>query len=97
MRFGGPLPDSNFWGRHLVIGLPLAVALALRAHRHRHRAATAGWVAAVSGLGVSLSVAAWLRDGLWVAGALLLALLVWRAMRVRRRPGMPRNRGGRLP
>ncbi|MEQ6901079.1 O-antigen ligase family protein [Nocardioides sp. YIM 152588] len=27
-RHSGPLPDSNFWGRHLVMGLPFALALA---------------------------------------------------------------------
>lgn len=32
-RYGGPLPDSNFWGRHLTMGLPLAAALLTRSIR----------------------------------------------------------------
>ncbi|MCG7596287.1 O-antigen ligase [Mycobacterium sp. PSTR-4-N] len=47
LRYGGPLPDSNFWGRHLVMGLPMAAALMTRALRHERRAVFAGWVLAL--------------------------------------------------
>ncbi|WP_344420823.1 O-antigen ligase family protein [Pseudonocardia ailaonensis] len=30
-RYAGPLPDSNFWGRYLVLALPCALALMRRA------------------------------------------------------------------
>lgn len=43
LRYGGPLPDSNFWGRHLVMGLPMAVALLTRAMRSERRLSVAGW------------------------------------------------------
>ncbi|MBB3605184.1 O-antigen ligase [Mycolicibacterium sp. BK556] len=38
-RYGGPLPDSNFWGRHLIMGLPLAAALLTRSLRASDRRA----------------------------------------------------------
>lgn len=44
-RYGGPLPDSNFWGRHLVMGLPLAAALLVRALRSGRRATIVIWAA----------------------------------------------------
>lgn len=50
LRFGGPLPDSNFWGRHLVMGLPLAAALLTRALRSRRRPAVMVWAVAVTAL-----------------------------------------------
>ncbi len=43
LRYGGPLPDSNFWGRHLVMGLPFAAALLTRALRSRQVLAVAMW------------------------------------------------------
>lgn len=42
-RFGGPLPDCNFWGRHLVMGVPLAGALIVRAVRSGRRRAAWAW------------------------------------------------------
>lgn len=39
-RYGGPLPDSNFWGRHLIMGLPLAAALLTRSLRTSDKRAT---------------------------------------------------------
>ena len=54
VRFGGPLPDSNFWGRHLVVGPALAVALALRAHRQHRPVWTATWVATAALLPVGM-------------------------------------------
>lgn len=47
LRYGGPLPDSNFWGRHLVMGLPMAAALLTRAMRAGRRAGVAGWGSSV--------------------------------------------------
>ncbi len=47
LRFGGPLPDSNFWGRHLIMGLPLAAALLTRALRSDRRLVAAGWAATI--------------------------------------------------
>lgn len=43
LRYGGPLPDSNFWGRHLIMGLPLAAALLTRALRCRQLLAAPWW------------------------------------------------------
>lgn len=43
LRYGGPLPDSNFWGRHLALGLPMAAALMTRALRADRRAMAAAW------------------------------------------------------
>jgi hypothetical protein len=47
LRYGGPLPDSNFWGRDLVMGLPLAAALLTHARRRRERMRAIGWALAV--------------------------------------------------
>jgi hypothetical protein len=43
-RYGGPLPDSNFWGRYLVMGLPLAAALLTRALRSHRRSELVLWL-----------------------------------------------------
>ena len=48
LRYGGPLPDSNFWGRHLVLGLSLAAALTARCLRAGQHARTAFWLVAAS-------------------------------------------------
>lgn len=45
-RYAGPLADSNFWGRHLILGLPLAGALIVRAVRSQRWAAASVWAAA---------------------------------------------------
>lgn len=73
LRFGGPLPDSNFWGRHLVLGLPFAAALLVRALRRGGRAPIVGWAAAVVALlaGVYLTQS---RGSFIAAG---VALAVW--------------------
>lgn len=72
LRYGGPLPDSNFWGRHLVIGLPIAAALLTRALRSGRRTA-AGWVLAVLALlaGIYLTQS----RGTFVSAA--VAILAW--------------------
>lgn len=43
LRYGGPTPDSNFWGRHLVMGLGFASALVVRARRSGQRWGLAFW------------------------------------------------------
>lgn len=43
LRYGGPTPDSNFWGRHLVMGLGFASALVVRARRSGKRLGLAFW------------------------------------------------------
>ncbi len=49
-RYGGPLPDSNFWGRHLIMGLPLAAALLTRSLRESNKPAATAVVAAILAL-----------------------------------------------
>jgi len=49
-RFGGPLPDSNFWGRHLVMAIPLCGALLARAIRVCRWKSAGGWAAAMFAL-----------------------------------------------
>ncbi|MGB0970784.1 MAG: O-antigen ligase family protein [Mycobacterium sp.] len=43
LRYGGPTPDANFWGRHLVMGLGFASALVVRARRSGQRLSVAVW------------------------------------------------------
>ncbi|MCX2932693.1 O-antigen ligase family protein [Mycobacterium sp. CVI_P3] len=73
LRYGGPLPDSNFWGRHLVMGLPMSAALLTRALRFRRPPAIAAWVAVLLILlaGTYLTQS---RGTFLAAGA---AILVW--------------------
>jgi O-antigen ligase len=46
-RYSGPMEDSNFWGRVLVLGLPFALALAQRAGAARRRLPAAFWAVSV--------------------------------------------------
>ena len=70
-RYGGPLPDSNFWGRHLVMGVPLAAALLTRALRDERRRAAVGWGLALAAqfAGVYLTQS----RGTFVAAAIAMA------------------------
>ena len=49
-RQSGPLLDSNFWGRHLVIAVPLALALLARAARSGSWRRTAAWALSIAAL-----------------------------------------------
>ncbi|ORM37596.1 O-antigen ligase family protein [Williamsia sp. 1135] len=73
LRYGGPLPDSNFWGRNLVMGLPLACALIHRSVRSRDTRAATLWGASVLALlaGIYLTQS----RGTFVAAA--AGLIVW--------------------
>ncbi|WP_141562665.1 O-antigen ligase family protein [Mycobacterium neglectum] len=73
LRFGGPLPDSNFWGRHLIMGLPLAGALMVRASRAGRGRAVIGWAAALLGLLVGI----YLTQSRGTFIATLVVLTVW--------------------
>ena len=46
-RFSGPMEDSNFWGRVLILGLPMALALAHRAFSAKRGLPAAGWTVSV--------------------------------------------------
>ena len=72
-RYAGPTSDSNFWGRHLVMGLPLAAALLTRAARSGHRKAAACWCLAIFAIfaGIYLTQS---RGTFLAAGA---AIAVW--------------------
>ena len=86
VRFGGPLPDSNFWGRHLVLGLPLALALALRAHRARDRGLTALWVGASAVLPVGMYLTQ--SRGTYLAAVVGVVVFILFADRTVRRRGL---------
>lgn len=47
LRYGGPLPDSNFWGRHLVMALPFATALLTRSLRVKRWLEIGVWATSV--------------------------------------------------
>ncbi|MFI5509279.1 O-antigen ligase family protein [Mycobacterium sp. NPDC051804] len=72
-RYGGPLPDSNFWGRYLVMGLPLAAALLTRAQRSGRRSEVVLWLPPVVLLlgGIYLTQS---RGTFFTAG---IAIVVW--------------------
>lgn len=42
-RHAGPVPDANFWGRFLILGLPLAMALAHRAWKGKRQIPMLWW------------------------------------------------------
>lgn len=73
LRYGGPLPDSNFWGRHLVLGVPLAAALLTKAIRGHRYLVEVGWAAALLAIfgGIYLTQS----RGTFVSAA--VAVLVW--------------------
>lgn len=73
LRYGGPLPDSNFWGRHLVMGLPFAAALLVRAVRSRRRPEIAIWAVGLLAL-IAGSYMTQSRGTFVAAGA---AVAVW--------------------
>lgn len=76
LRYGGPLPDSNFWGRHLVLGVPLAAALLTKAIRANRHLVEVGWIAAVLAIfgGIYLTQS----RGTFVSAG--IAALVWFAL-----------------
>ena len=71
LRYGGPLPDSNFWGRHLALGLPMAAALMSRALRADRRATAMGWgltlILLLSGVYLTQSRGTFLAAGVAIA------------------------------
>ncbi|VEG46067.1 O-antigen polymerase [Mycolicibacterium flavescens] len=73
LRYGGPLPDSNFWGRHLIMGLPLAGALIVRAQRAGLRWSVIGWAAAI----LALLAGIYLTQSRGTFIATFVALAVW--------------------
>ncbi len=72
-RFAGPLGDSNFWGRHLILGIPLAGALIVRSSGFGQRRVTLAWSVAMLALlaGVYLTQS---RGTLIATG---IAIVVW--------------------
>lgn len=72
-RYGGPLPDSNFWGRHLIMGLPLAGALIVRARAAEQRRAMLAWAAAM----LALLIGIYLTQSRGTFIATLVVLIVW--------------------
>ncbi|WP_026256332.1 O-antigen ligase [Mycobacterium sp. 155] len=73
LRYGGPLYDPNFWGRHLILGLPLAGALIVRAVQSGRRMAVLGW--SVSMLALLAGVYLTQSRGTFLATAMVF--LVW--------------------
>ena len=73
LRYGGPLPDSNFWGRHLVLGVPLAAALLTKAIRGHRYLVEVGWAAALLAIFVGIYLTQ--SRGTFVSAG--VAVLVW--------------------
>lgn len=86
LRYGGPLPDSNFWGRHLILGLPLAGALTVRAVRSRRTGVAVAWAGAV----LALLVGVYLTQsrGTIIATAVVLAIWILASGPTARRKGL---------
>lgn len=86
LRYGGPLPDSNFWGRHLVMGLPLATALLTRALRSKRRLEI--WVWAMSVLMLLAGVYLTQSRGTFLAAGASIAIWFVASDRSVRRKGL---------
>lgn len=76
-RYSGPMEDSNFWGRVLILGLPLTLALAHRAGAARRKLPAAVWTVSVLLLLAAMYltqsrgtlIAGFLAAGVWVVAA----------------------------
>lgn len=82
-RHAGPMEDSNFWGRVLVLGLPLALALWHRAITLRRKLPGVGWTISI----LLLLGAVYLTQSRGTLLCAFVAVLVWIAAsgpRVRR-------------
>lgn len=86
LRFGGPGLDSNFWGRNLILGLPLAAALIARAVQAGRQPVVIGWAAAMLALlaGVYLTQS----RGTLIAAAVVFLVWVVASGPVARRRGL---------
>ncbi|MDN5859499.1 MAG: O-antigen ligase family protein, partial [Pseudonocardia sp.] len=86
-RHAGPVPDANFWGRFLILGLPMALALTHRAWKAARRLTMVWWAGMAFLLmgGVYLTqsrgtlVAAGITVVVWIvaAGPQMRRLAVW--------------------
>lgn len=72
-RFAGPLGDSNFWGRHLILALPLSGAMTVRAAGCGRRWVAVAWAAA----SLALLAGVYLTQSRGTLIATGLAILVW--------------------
>lgn len=72
-RFSGPLQDSNFWGRHLVMALPLAGALVVHASGLQRRCTVLAWLGAL----LVLLAGVYLTQSRGTLIATAIALFVW--------------------
>jgi O-antigen ligase len=73
-RYGGPTVDANFWGRILVLGIPLAGALAVRAWQSGRRIVALYWFAAM--IAISGGVYLTQSRGAYIAAAFVLILWI---------------------
>lgn len=82
-RHAGPLLDSNFWGRNLVLGLPLAFAL-LHRSMFSSRVLQVGWGLATAAMlgGIYLTQS---RGTFLATGVVTVAWVVASGPRIRRR------------
>lgn len=72
-RYGGPGLDTNFWGRHLILGVPMACALLVRARRAGRRNVGIGWSAAL----IALFAGVYLTQSRGTLVATAAVLFVW--------------------
>lgn len=81
-RHAGPLPDPNFWGRFLVVGLPMAMALTHRAWRDGRRwligLAAVSVVLLLGGIYLTGSRGSFLACAVAVAAYLVCVGITWR-------------------
>ncbi|KAA0110740.1 O-antigen ligase [Mycolicibacterium sp. P1-5] len=73
LRYGGPLPDSNFWGRHLIMGLPMAAALLTRSLRLSQRPVAFAWGFSI----VALLAGSYLTQSRGTFLSAAIAMVVW--------------------
>ena len=85
-RYGGPLPDSNFWGRHLIMGLPLAAALLTKSLRASHKVAAAA--VALSILALLVGIYLTQSRGTFVSAGIAMAVWFLASERSVRRRGL---------
>lgn len=72
-RYSGPYNDSNFWGRVLVMGLPMAWALAYRARRAAQKRQALLWLLA----GVAILIGVYLTQSRGTELSAGIAAVVW--------------------